>query len=64
MSTRVINQQSFHDGRVVLYQFENRPKGLWIARIKVPGGNGYIYRGTRTPDLYEARRFADDLLDT
>ena len=62
-ASRVINQQSFHDGKLVLYQLENRPKQLWLCRIKVPNGNGYIYRGTGTSDFYEARKFADDLLD-
>jgi len=60
---RVINSQSFHDGKVVLYQLENRPKQLWLCRIKVPNGSGYLYRGTGTSDLYEARKFADSLLD-
>src|SRR5271170_41087 len=59
----VTNRQSFHDGKVVLYQLGNRPKKLWLCRIKVPGGRGYVYRGTGTPDLYEARKFADELLD-
>ena len=62
-ASRVINQQSFHDGTLVLYQLENRPKQLWLCRIKVPNGTGYIYRGTGTSDFYEARKFADDLLD-
>ena len=62
-ASRVINQQSFHDGKLVLYQLENRPKQLWLCRIKVPNGTGYIYRGTGTSDFYEARKFADDLLD-
>ena len=62
-ASRVINQQSFHDGKLVLYQLENRPKRLWLCRIKVPNGTGYIYRGTGTSDLYEARKFAEDLLD-
>ena len=48
---RVINSQSFHDGKVVLYQLENRPKQLWLCRIKVPNGSGYLYRGTGTSDL-------------
>jgi integrase len=63
LSTKVINQQSFHDGKVVLYQLENRPKKLWLCRIKVPNGTGYLYRGTGTSDFYEARKFADNLLD-
>ena len=62
-ASKVINQQSFHDRKVVLYQLENRPKHLWLCRIKVPNGTGYIYRGTGTSDFYEARKFADDLLD-
>ncbi len=61
--SKVINQQSFHDGKVTLYQLENRPKNRWLCRIKVPNGPGYIYRGTGTSDFYEARKFADDLLD-
>ena len=62
-ASRVINQQSFHDGKLVLYQLENRPKQLWLCRIKVPNGRGYIYRGTGTSDLFEARKFAEDLFD-
>jgi integrase len=60
---KVINSQSFHDGKVVLYQLENRPKQLWLCRVKVPNGSGYLYRGTGTSDLYEARKFADKLYD-
>ena len=62
-ASRVINQQSFHDGKLALYQLETRPKQLWLCRIKVPNGGGHIYRGTGTSNFYEARKFADDLLD-
>ena len=62
-ASKVINQQSFQDGRIVLYQLENRPKQLWLCRIKVPKGKGYVYRGTGTSDLYEARKFAEQLLE-
>ena len=51
-ASKVINQQSFHDGKVVLYQLENRPKRLWLCRMKVPNGVGYIYRGTGTSELH------------
>ena len=51
---RVINSQSFHDGKVVLYQFENCPRKKWLCRLKVPNGAGYLYRGTAL-DLYQAR---------
>ncbi|WP_395662437.1 tyrosine-type recombinase/integrase [Aestuariivirga sp.] len=60
---RVINSQSFQDGKIVLYQLENRPKQLWLCRLKVPNGTGYLYRGTGTSDFYEARKFADNLYD-
>ena len=60
---RVINSQSFQDGKIVLYQLENRPKQLWLCRLKVPNGAGYLYRGTGTSDFYEARKFADNLYD-
>jgi hypothetical protein len=33
---RVINSQSFHDGKVVIYQLENRPKQKWLCRLKGP----------------------------
>ncbi|MEY4859752.1 MAG: hypothetical protein RLZZ235_1919, partial [Pseudomonadota bacterium] len=60
---KTINRQSFRDGKIVIYQLEDRPKQLWICRIKLPNEPGYVYRGTGTSDLYEARKFADDLLD-
>lgn len=64
MSTsKVINHQILKDGKIVLYQLENRPKQLWLCRIKVPKGTGYVYRGTGTSDLYEARKFAEDLYE-
>lgn len=60
---KVVNQQRFQDGKIVLYQLEGRPKQLWLCRIKNPKGTGYLYRGTGAADLYQARKFADDLLD-
>jgi integrase len=61
--SKVTNSQSFHDGKVVLYQLENRPRQKWLCRLKVPQGSGYLYRGTGTSDLYEARKFADNLYE-
>ena len=62
-ASKVINQQSFKDGKIVLYQLADRPKKLWLCRIKVPKNTGYVYRGTGTSDLYEARKFAEELLE-
>jgi hypothetical protein len=61
-ASKVINQQVFKDGKIVLYQLADRPKKLWLRRIKVPKNKGYVYRGTGTSDLFEARRFAEELL--
>jgi integrase len=61
--SKVMNQQSFHDGKVVLYQLSDRPQNKWLCRLKDPNGNGYLYRGTGTSDFYEARKFADNLFD-
>jgi integrase len=60
---KVINAKSFRDGRVYLYQLENRPQQKWLCRIKIPKVKGYIYRGTGTSDDYEARKFAEDLYE-
>jgi integrase len=62
-AAKMINQQSLRDGKIVLYKLENRPKQLWLCRIKIPKGTGYVYRGTGTSDLYEARKFAEDLYE-
>ena len=45
------------DGRIVLYIRHNR----WTARLKIPGNKGYVVKATKTADLYEARRVAEDL---
>jgi integrase len=62
-ANKVINSETFHDGKIVIYQLENRPKQKWLCRIKIPNGSGYVYRGTGTSDLYEARKFADQIYD-
>jgi len=58
-----LNAQSFGSGRVVLYQRPNLKKPVWQARIKVPNGAGYVIKSTKTADLFEARRFAENLYD-
>jgi integrase len=58
-----IDAHSFRDGRIVLYKRPNLKKPVWQVRLRVPGVRGYVIRTTGSSDLYEARRFADDLLD-
>jgi len=45
------------DGRIVLYVRHNR----WTTRLKIPGNKGYVVKATKTNDLFEARRVAEDL---
>ncbi len=58
-----LNSQTFHDGRVVLYQRPHLKKPLWQARIKIPGSAGYVIKTTGTTDLFEARRWAENFYD-
>jgi len=57
-ASKVINQQVFKDGKIVLYQLAYRPKKLWLCRIKVPKNKGYVYRGAETTYDFEAGKFA------
>jgi hypothetical protein len=54
-TAKMINQQTLKDGKIVLYQLADRPKKLWLCRIKVPKGTGYVYRGTGTSSVVAAR---------
>jgi hypothetical protein len=38
--SKVLNQQSFHDGKVVLYRLSDRLQNKWLCRLKVPDANG------------------------
>ena len=58
-----LNTQSFHDGRVVLYQRPNLKKPVWQARIKIPNAAGYLIKSTGTTDFFEARRWSENLYD-
>ena len=57
-NTKVINQQVFKDGKIVLYQLADRPKKLWLCRIKVPKNKGYVYIKAKTTYGFEAGKFA------
>jgi len=57
-NTKVINQQVFKDGKIVLYQLADRPKKLWLCHIKVPKNKGYVNIKAETTYGFEAGKFA------
>lgn len=51
------------DGRVILYKREGLKNPKWQARIRVPNATGYKIVTTKTDDLREAQRFAENLYE-
>lgn len=51
-----MEQQSFHDGKIVIYKRPNLKNPVYQVRVKIPNGAGYIIKPTKTRDLFEARR--------
>jgi len=49
---------SFKDGKIVLYRRNGKP--VYHARLAVEGIDGYVVRTTKTSDLAEAVRIAED----
>jgi integrase len=50
------------DGRIILYRRSDHKSDNWTVRLKVPGTSGFVVKSAKTPDDFEARRFAEDLL--
>ena len=51
------------DGRIILYKREGLKNPKWQARIRVPNATGYKIVTTKTDDLREAQRFAENLYE-
>jgi hypothetical protein len=49
------------DGRIILYRRADIQSPNWTARLKIPNTVGYVVKSTKTPDDFEARRFAEEL---
>jgi integrase len=49
------------DGRIILYRRADIQSQNWSARLKIPNTVGYVVKSTKTPDDFEARRFAEEL---
>ncbi|MEO0418789.1 MAG: tyrosine-type recombinase/integrase [Pseudomonadota bacterium] len=57
----VLESKTFKDGAIYLFIRPDYKKRTWMCRVKVPNGNGYVYRSTRTTDEHEAYSFAEKL---
>jgi len=58
------NTHSLRDGNIMLYvRADAAKKGIFTMRIKRPDGGGYVTRSTKTPNLAEASRIAEDEFD-
>jgi len=51
------------DGRIVLFQRSGLRRRNWYARVRVPNATGYKILSSKTSDLDEAKRFANDLYE-
>jgi integrase len=49
------------DGRVILYRRADNQSLNWSVRLKIPNTEGFVVKSSKTPDDFEARRFADEL---
>jgi integrase len=49
------------DGRIVLYRRADHRSQNWTVRLKIPNTTGFVVKSTKTPDDFEARRFAEEL---
>src|ERR1019366_7514960 len=49
------------DGRIILYRRADIHSPNWTTRLKIPNTVGYVVKSTKTPDDFEARRFAEEL---
>ena len=62
-ATFELNATSIRDGEIVLYQRPDHAVKKWQCRVRVPNAVGYVIKSTRTTDLDEAKRFAQNLWD-
>jgi len=49
------------DGRIVLYKRADHHNPKWTVRLKIPETSGFVVKSAKTTDVFEARRFAEDL---
>lgn len=62
-ATFELNKTILRDGEIVLYQRPDHAVKKWQCRVRVPNAVGYVIKSTKTTDLDEAKRFAQNLWD-
>lgn len=62
-TTFELNQHTFRDGEIVIYQRPDHKIKKWQCRVRVPNSVGYVIKSTKTSDFEGAKRFAQDLWD-
>ena len=62
-TTFELNQHSFRDGEIVIYQRPDHKNKKWQCRVRVPNSTGYVIKSTKTTDYESAKRFGHDLWD-
>ena len=64
MAESILDKHEYQDGRIVLYRRGDiSDNSNYTARLRVPKASGYVIRSTGTSDLFEARKYAEDLYD-
>ena len=56
-----LESRTFKDGAIYLFRRADYKKPTWFCRVKVPGSKGYVSYSTKTIDIHDAYKFADDL---
>jgi integrase len=49
------------DGRIILYRRADTRSENWTVRLKIRDTTGFVVKSSKTPDDFEARRFAEEL---
>ena len=62
-ATFELNQHSFREGEIVIYQRPDHKIKKWQCRVRVPNSAGYVIKSTKTTDYEVAKRFGQDLWD-
>ena len=64
MTASILDKHEFQDGRIVLYRRGDiGDNSNYSIRLRIPKAAGYVIRSSGTADLFQARKFAEDLYD-
>lgn len=64
MAASILDKHEFLDGRIVIYRRGDiGDNSNFSVRLRIPKASGYVVKSSGTSDLYEARKFAENLYD-